>query len=208
MFTGIIHGLGKVVSIDKKKKFHTYVLNFPYSLLKSLKIGDSVAHNGCCLTVKNINNSYVSFDVMHITLKNTNLSVLQIGDYINLERSLKYGDEMGGHIISGHITNTVKVFKILKFDHNYILWCQLHDHYLLKYIFHKGFICLDGISLTINDIFKNTFCVSIIPETLSSTTIGKKKMGDLLNIEIDFYTQIIVDTTERLIRKNISTLMK
>ncbi|CAL4319409.1 riboflavin synthase subunit alpha [Buchnera aphidicola] len=208
MFTGIIHGLGQVISIDKKEKFHTYVLNFPYILLKYLKIGDSVAHNGCCLTVKNINNSYVFFDVMYITLKNTNLRTLKIGDYVNIERSLKYGDEMGGHIISGHIMNTVKIFKILKLDNNYILWCQLQDDHLSKYIFYKGFICLDGISLTVNDIFKNTFCVSIIPETLSSTTIGNKKIGDLVNIEIDFYTQIIVDTTERLIKNNISTLIK
>jgi riboflavin synthase len=208
MFTGIVNGIARVVSINKKKNFHTYTVNFSSILLKNLKIGDSVAHNGCCLTVKYINCPHVVFDIMKITIANTNLGVLNIGDYVNIERSLKYGDEMGGHIISGHIMNTGEISKISKLDKNHILWCKVKDLSLMKYIFYKGFIAIDGISLTINNIIKNEFCVSIIPETLSSTTIGFKKIGQLVNIEIDFYTQIIVDTTKRLIKKDISTLFK
>ncbi|WP_295164788.1 riboflavin synthase subunit alpha [uncultured Buchnera sp.] len=208
MFTGIVNGIARVVSIDKKKKFHTYTVDFPAFLLKNLKIGDSVANNGCCLTVKYINNFYVVFDIMQITIENTNLGNLNVGDYVNIERSLKYGDEMGGHIISGHIMHTAKICKILKLDENYFLWCKVNSNSLMKYIFYKGFICIDGISLTISDIMKDEFCISIIPETLSSTTIGYKKIGQLVNIEIDFYTQIIVDTTKRLIKNNMSLLHK
>lgn len=207
MFTGIVNGTAEVVSINKGKNFYTYTVIFSPYLLKNLKIGDSIAHNGCCLSVKNIDNFYVSFDIMYITLESTNLGSLKIGDYVNIERSLKYGDEIGGHIISGHIMDTVVITKILKIDKNYILWLKIKK-YLMKYIFYKGFICIDGISLTIGDIIKNEFCISIIPETLSSTTIGYKKIGQLLNVEIDFYTQTIVDTTQRLIKENISMKFK
>ncbi|QFQ32849.1 riboflavin synthase subunit alpha [Buchnera aphidicola (Aphis fabae)] len=199
MFTGIIHGIAQVISIDKKKKLYTYTMHFPSILLNKLQLGASVSHNGCCLTVKKIDQCYVIFDVMQITIAHTNLGLLNIGDYINIERSVKYGDEIGGHIVSGHIMNTAEVSKIIKLDNNYIIWFKITDISLIKYIFYKGFICIDGISLTIVNIIKNEFCVSIIPETLSLTTIGYKKVGELVNIEIDLCTQITVDTTERLI---------
>ncbi|QCI18102.1 riboflavin synthase subunit alpha [Buchnera aphidicola (Aphis nasturtii)] len=202
MFTGIVHGVAQVISIDKKKKLHTYTINLPSILLKGLKLGASVANNGCCLTVKTIDRYYVVFDVMQVTLEHTNLGFVNIGDYINVERSVKYGDEIGGHIVSGHIMNTAEISKILKLNNNYIIWFKIKNFSLMKYIFYKGFICIDGISLTIVNITRNEFCVSIIPETLSLTTIGFKKIGELVNIEIDLYTQITVDTTERLINNN------
>ncbi|CAL4319389.1 Riboflavin synthase [Buchnera aphidicola (Protaphis terricola)] len=203
MFTGIVDGVAQVISIDKKKDLYNYNIKFPSFLLKNLKPGASIAHNGCCLTVKKINHFNVTFDIMKITLQHTNLGYLNIGDYINVERSLKYGDEVGGHLVSGHIINTVEISKILKLKNNYIIWFQVKDLSLMKYIFYKGFICLDGISLTIMDIIKNNFCVSIIPETLSLTTISSKKIKDLVNMEIDLYTQISVDTTERLVKRNV-----
>ncbi|QFQ31959.1 riboflavin synthase subunit alpha [Buchnera aphidicola] len=208
MFTGIVHGVAQVVSIDKKKKLHTYTINFPSTLLKRLKLGASVSNNGCCLTVKKIDNYYVIFDIMQITLDHTNLGLTNIGNYINIERSARYGDEIGGHIVSGHIINTAEISKILKSNNNYIMWFKIQDLSLMKYIFYKGFICIDGISLTIVSIINNEFCVSIIPETLSLTTIGFKKTGELVNIEIDLYTQITVDTTERLINKNFLVAYK
>ncbi len=202
MFSGIIDGIAQVISINKKKKLYTYAIRFPPTLLKKLKLGASISNNGCCLTVIKVDNCYVSFDVMKVTLEHTNLGYLKIGDYINIERSIRYGDEIGGHIVSGHIINTAEISKISKLNNNYIIWFAIKDISLMKYIFYKGFICVDGISLTIVNIIKNRFCVSIIPETLSLTTIGMKKAGELVNIEIDFYTQITVDTTERLISKN------
>jgi len=207
MFTGIVNAIATVVSIRKKKKFHSYTVKLPFILLKNLKIGDSIAHNGCCLTVKVIDNSYIECDVIEETLKSTNLGMLDIGDDINIERSLKYGDEIGGHIISGHIINTAKISKILKSNDNYTIWLKVRNECLMKYIFYKGFICIDGISLTVGEVIKNEFSVNIIPHTLISTTIGNKKNDSVMNIEIDFYTKTIVDTTERLITKDIKHIL-
>ncbi|QCO70688.1 riboflavin synthase subunit alpha [Buchnera aphidicola] len=204
MFTGIVNGIATIVSIEKKKKKYIYKVKIPSILSKNLKLGDSVSHNGCCLTVKLIDNSYITCDVIEETLKTTNLGILDVGDDINIERSVKYGDEVGGHIISGHIMNTAEISKILKSDNNNcVIWLKMRNKSLMKYVFYKGFICIDGISLTIGDIIKNEFCVNIIPHTFLSTTIKDKKNGSLMNIEIDFYTQTIVDTTERLIKNYI-----
>lgn len=203
MFTGIVNGIGTIVSIDKKKTNYRYTVKLPHILSKNLKIGDSVAHNGCCLTVKFIDNSYIMCDVIKETLKSTNLGILDIGDNVNIERSVKYGDEIGGHIVSGHVMNTAEICKISKSGDNCIIWLKMSNTSLMKYVFYKGFICIDGISLTVGDIVKNDFCVNIIPHTFLSTTIKNKKNGSLMNIEIDFYTQTIVDTTEFLINKHI-----
>ncbi|QCI20852.1 riboflavin synthase subunit alpha [Buchnera aphidicola (Hyperomyzus lactucae)] len=202
MFTGIVNGIATVVSIEKKKKINSYTVKLPSILSKTLTLGSSVAHNGCCLTVKMIEKSYITCDVVEETLKNTNLSILKVGDNINVERSAKYGDEIGGHIISGHVMNTVEISRILQSDNNYTIWLKVRNSFLMKYIFYKGFICLDGISLTIGDIINNEFCVHLIPQTLLTTTIRNKKKGSIINMEIDFCTQTIVDTTERLINKN------
>lgn len=207
MFTGIVKGIATVISIEKKKKIHSLTIKLPSTLSKTLQLGDSIAHNGCCLTVKSINNDYIICDIIEETLKSTNLGMLCIEEKINVERSLKYGDEIGGHIISGHVMNTVEISKILNVNTNYILWLKLKNTNLMKYIFYKGFVCIDGISLTVGDIIKNEFCINIIPQTLLYTTIGNKKNGNIMNIEIDFYTQTIVDTTERLINKKISNIV-
>lgn len=189
----------------KEKKKYRYTVELPSNLSKNLKLGDSISHNGCCLTVKLINNSFIICDVIQETLKSTNLGILNIGDSINIERSIKYGDEIGGHIISGHVMNTAEISKMSKSDNNCIIWLKMSNMSLMKYIFYKGFICVDGISLTVNDIIKNEFCVNIIPYTFLFTTIKDKKNGSLVNIEIDFYTQTIVDTTERLINNNLKS---
>lgn len=202
MFTGIVHGIATIVFIEKKKNIYTFTIELSSCLSKNLKIGDSIAYNGCCITIQNINNSYFICDVIKETLKITNLGLLSIGDNINVERSVKYGDEIGGHIISGHIITTAKISNILHINNSYVIWLKLKNNKLIKYLFYKGFICVDGISLTIGKITKNEFCVHIIPHTLFVTTIGSKKISDIMNIEIDFYTQTIVDTTERLLQKD------
>ncbi|QCI25342.1 riboflavin synthase subunit alpha [Buchnera aphidicola (Sitobion avenae)] len=207
MFTGIVNGIATIVSIDKKKTHYRYTVKLPSILSKNLKLGDSIAHNGCCLTVKFINNVYIICDVINETLKSTNLGILNVGEHVNIERSVKYGDEIGGHIISGHVMNTAEICKILKLDDNCIIWLKMKNPLLMKYIFYKGFICIDGISLTVGDIIGNEFCVNIIPHTFLFTTIKNKKNKSLMNIEIDFYTQTIVDTTERLINKNIKYVL-
>ncbi|CAL4318826.1 riboflavin synthase subunit alpha [Buchnera aphidicola] len=203
MFTGLVHGIALLTSIKKKNRFHTYQVTFPSYLLYSLKIGDSIANNGCCLTVTKIKNNDVSFDVMKATLETTNFPFLPLYSGINIERSLKFGDEIGGHIVSGHIMTTAKVLKIEFSKNNRKIFFQINNLIVMKYIFLKGFIAIDGVSLTVNTIYKNTFSVCLIPETIRSTNFNKKNIGDVVNIEVDYYTQIIIEKLDQyLCQKN------
>ncbi|ACS85478.1 riboflavin synthase [Musicola paradisiaca] len=199
MFTGIVQGTATVVSIDEKANFRTHVVALPEELLPGLVPGASVAHNGVCLTVTAIDGGQVSFDLMKETLRLTNLGDLGVGDSVNVERAAKFGDEVGGHVMSGHIICTAEVVKILTSENNHQIWFRLSDPSLMKYVLHKGFIGIDGISLTIGEVTRNRFCVHLIPETLNRTTLGRKRLGDRINIEIDPQTQAIVDTVERVL---------
>ncbi|MCW5196983.1 riboflavin synthase subunit alpha [Buchnera aphidicola] len=197
MFTGIIQGIAIVSSIKKKYQFFTYNMKFPNYLTLNLNIGASVSNNGCCLTVTKIHNHHVYFDVIQETLIKTNLSLLSVGSKINVERSLKFGDEVGGHLLTGHIIGTAKICNIIHTNNNRKIFFQVQDVWK-KYIFLKGFIAIDGISLTVSDIKNNIFCVCFIPETLCNTNISMKVIGDIVNIEVDYYTQIIIDRLEKL----------
>lgn len=199
MFTGIVQGTGKVVAIDEKPNFRTHVVELPEALLPGLETGASVAHNGCCLTVTEINGNRISFDLMKETLRITNLGDLQEGDVVNIERAAKFSDEIGGHLMSGHIMTTAEIAKILTSENNRQIWFKLQDPTLMKYILHKGFIGVDGISLTVGEVTPTRFCVYLIPETLQRTTLGAKKLGQRVNIEIDPQTQAVVDTVERVL---------
>ncbi|EGT5659583.1 riboflavin synthase subunit alpha [Cronobacter dublinensis subsp. dublinensis] len=199
MFTGIVQGTAKVVAIDEKPNFRTHVVELPDALLPGLETGASVAHNGCCLTVTEINGNRVSFDLMKETLRITNLGDLQTGDVVNIERAAKFSDEIGGHLMSGHIMTTAEVAKILTSENNRQIWFKIQDPALMKYILHKGFIGIDGISLTVGEVTATRFCVYLIPETLQRTTLGVKKLGQRVNIEIDPQTQAVVDTVERVL---------
>lgn len=199
MFTGIIKGIAPVVAIHEKTNFRTHTIKLNDYLLQGLAPGDSVAHNGCCLTVTGINGNCVNFDLIKETLQITNLGLLQVGDFVNLERAASLKVEIGGHLMSGHITCTAELSKIVASVNNRHIWFSLMNKRLQKYIFYKGYIGIDGISLTVNKVVKHYFCVHLIPETLLRTTIGKKILGDLVNIEIDLQTQAIVDTVERVL---------
>ena len=174
MFTGIVQGTAKLVSIDEKPNFRTHVVELPDHMLDGLETGASVAHNGCCLTVTEINGNHV-------------------------ERAAKFSDEIGGHLMSGHIMTTAEVAKILTSENNRQIWFKVQDSQLMKYILYKGFIGIDGISLTVGEVTPTRFCVHLIPETLERTTLGKKKLGARVNIEIDPQTQAVVDTVERVL---------
>ncbi|OTA15847.1 riboflavin synthase subunit alpha [Xenorhabdus vietnamensis] len=199
MFTGIVQGKAPIVAIDEKMHFRTHVVKFPAELLPGIETGASVSHNGCCLTVTKINGDFISFDLMKETLRLTNLGELRIGDLVNLERAAKFGDEIGGHLMSGHIITTAEIAKIFTSENNHEIWFRIQNKPLMKYILHKGFVGIDGISLTIGDVVNNRFCVHLIPETLERTTLGKKRLGEKVNIEIDPQTQAIVDTVERVL---------
>ncbi|EKN4029871.1 riboflavin synthase subunit alpha [Yersinia enterocolitica] len=199
MFTGIVQGTAPVVAIDEKSNFRTHVVEMPTEMLPELALGASVAHNGCCLTVTEVNGNRVSFDLMKETLRITNLGDIKVGDVVNLERAAKFSDEIGGHLMSGHIICTAEIAKIYTSENNRQIWFRLPSDDLMKYVLHKGFIGIDGISLTIGEVVGNRFCVHLIPETLSRTTLGKKRLGHRVNIEIDPQTQAVVDTVERVL---------
>jgi riboflavin synthase len=205
MFTGIVQGMAEVVEIIKKKNFRTHKVRLDSSFGADFKPGASVAHNGCCLTISTIENDLISFDLMQETLKVTNLGLLNAGDRVNIERAARFGDEIGGHQMSGHILTTAKVDKILRSENNCQIWYKLADKFS-KYLFSKGYVGIDGVSLTIGEINENLFNVNLIPETLQRTNIGTRQVGDLVNIEIDPQTQAIVDTVERLLDEKGFTL--
>ncbi|MEJ1297630.1 MAG: riboflavin synthase subunit alpha [Candidatus Sedimenticola sp. (ex Thyasira tokunagai)] len=197
MFTGIVQGTAEVVTILEKQNFRTHKIRMPDEYIGNLKAGASVAHNGCCLTVVKSEGSLVTFDLMQETLRLTNLGQLKEGDRINFERAARFGDEIGGHQMSGHIICTAEVTRVIESENNHQIWFRLPEG-LKKYIFPKGYIGIDGISLTIGDVRGTDFNVNLIPETLERTNIGGRKPGDLINIEIDPQTQAIVDTVERV----------
>lgn len=199
MFTGIVQGTAPLVAIDEKPNFRTHIVEMSDELLPGLELGASVAHNGCCLTVTTIAGNCVSFDLIKETLRLTNLGDLKAGDVVNVERAAKFNDEIGGHLMSGHIICTAEVAKIYTSENNRQIWLRMPNIDLIKYVLHKGFIGIDGISLTIDEVINNRFCVHLIPETLERTTLGKKCLGDKINIEIDPQTQAVVDTVERVL---------
>lgn len=209
MFTGIVQGVGLVADIIKKENFQTHIIELTPDLLENLQIGASIAHNGCCLTVTEINNNLVSFDLMQETLKVTNLGDLKIGHSVNIERAAKFGDEIGGHQMSGHILVTAQVSQVIRSENNCQIWLELPLDYQ-KFVFTKGYIGIDGISLTIGDVKKDSdnqtclFNINLIPETLERTNIDTREIGDRINIEIDPQTQAIVETVERIIKQNAS----
>lgn len=201
MFTGIINGIATVSSVEGNSVFFTYGIKFTMFLLKKLKTGDSVANNGCCLTVKYIKNNIVFFDVIKETVDCTNLSLLKLGDNINIERSAKFGDEIGGHIISGHVITTAVIIDIFLSKKNRVICFCINKKYIMKYILYKGFISIDGVSLTVGKVVNNTFYVHLIPETILQTTLGNKKIGDTVNIEVDYYTKLLIDNSEKILNK-------
>ncbi|GGB37540.1 riboflavin synthase subunit alpha [Oceanisphaera marina] len=197
MFTGIVQGQGTLLNIIDKQDFRTHQVQLPGQLLPGLELGASVAHNGCCLTVTAIDGQQVSFDLMQETLRVTNLGQLVVGDKVNLERAARFGDEIGGHAMSGHIMAMSALLERQTSETNTTLWFALPEN-LAKYVFTKGYIGIDGISLTLGAVQSDRFAVHLIPETLARTNLGRIREGAQVNIEIDPQTQAIVDTVERV----------
>ncbi len=168
-------------------------------LTQGLVLGASVAVNGTCLTVTGIDQASATFDVIAETLRTTNLGELQQADLVNVERSFQVGDEVGGHIVSGHVTGTAKLLERRVEGHDHVLRFDL-DPAWAKYTFHRGFVALDGASLTISshNLQAGWFEVSLIPETLARTTLGTVDTGKRVNIEVDGQTLTTVETIERM----------
>ena len=198
MFTGIVQGRGDILSIEKGEAVWTYTIRLPNT--SGLERGASVAINGVCLTATVMDDECVSFDVIEETLQRTNLGGLGEGDAVNVERSLKMGDELGGHLLSGHIMGLGNVVERKEVGEGVDLTVEA-PHSMMKYIHEKGYIGLNGASLTIGQISGDRFNIHLIPETLRLTSFGSLNVGGAINIEIDAMTQTIVATVERMMKQ-------
>ncbi len=203
MYTGIVQGAFAIQTLEKKSGLHSLSLDLPKDLREDLSIGASVGIDGVCLTVTAIEGERVGFDVMQQTLSVTTLGAFNTGDRVNVERSAKQGVEIGGHIISGHIDGCAEIVAIEEPENNRFVTYQVSPK-LMRYIFNKGFIGVNGCSLTVANINRDNsqFTVCFIPETLRVTTHGEKQVGDKVNIEVDRQTQTIVDTVENFLTAN------
>lgn len=198
MFTGIVQGTGAVSSIEKGEAVWTFAIDLPNTA--GLERGASVAINGVCLTATEMDGARVFFDVIQETLERTNLGRLAEGDEVNVERSLKMGDELGGHLLSGHIMGTGEITARTEVGEGVDITVSAPSS-MMNYIHEKGYIGLNGASLTIGEVVEHQFNIHLIPETLRLTTFASIQEGDIINIEIDAMTQTIVATVERIMKQ-------
>lgn len=194
MYTGITKGLFKVMHVDKKQDLIIYTVELNKELIKDLKVSDSVSIDGVCQTVVNINGYKVTFNAVAETLSKTTLGDLYIGKSVSVERSARYGDENGGHELAGHVFEMGEIVEKKVSDNNTKLVIKCSPK-CIQYIFEKGFIGIDGSSLTIGNVNKDkcTFEIHLIPETLRLTNFGSKQLGDKVNIELDSKAKIIFE---------------
>lgn len=195
MFTGIVQTQAQVAAIERRDAFLELTLTVAAVHLQQLQLGASIAINGCCLTVAGFSSDTVRFDVIDETLRLTNLGTLQVGDQVNFERSLKLGDEIGGHHVSGHIHCTGDIVERDHRGDNWTLWVAFPAAYQ-RYVLSKGFISVNGASLTIGQVQPQRFSLHLIPETLRLTNLATARQ---VNLEFDQQTITIVDTVERVL---------
>lgn len=196
MFSGIVQTTSKKITFEVKDYGYKLSILVSETFTKKIKKGDSVSVNGVCLTVVDFKKNLLIFDVIHESIKLTNLLESYESRPFNLERSLKVGDEVGGHFVSGHVHDVAEVISF-KNDKEKILKVKIPKS-IKDYIFKKGYIAINGISLTVVEVKTNFFTMSIIPETYSSTNLIYLKKKDFVNVEADQQTISIVETVKKL----------
>ena len=191
MFTGIVQGMAHVVHTQDQYQqdalvFRRLRIQFPTSALQGLQRGASIAIQGTCLTATDFDDtaSWAEFDVIDETLRKTNLGLLAAGAVVNFERSLKFGDEIGGHLVSGHVHGTGSLRQVLKHGDNWALEVAVPSD-LHQYLWPKGFIAVNGASLTIGEVTADSFWLHLIPETIALTCFSSARQGDVVNLEVD-----------------------
>jgi riboflavin synthase len=189
MFTGLIQELGTIQSITANTEGKEFVIRAP-GLIKDIQIDDSVATNGVCLTATKIDGDTFRVQAIHVTLEKTSLGHLKVNDKVNLELSLRPHDRLGGHFVQGHVNTLGKIKKIEKTGNNWEIEVGFEPEYR-KYMISEGSVALDGISLTIARLSETSLTVAIIPHTLEKTSLSAKKVGDVLNIEVDMIAKYI-----------------
>jgi riboflavin synthase len=204
MYSGIVQGVARVNKIILERDFGSLIIERSLDCLKNIESGGSISIDGICLTVASYTNNEVSFDLSFETIRTTNIKMLRLGSLVNVETPLNFGEPNGGHNISGHIDGVAEVSAINASEHNFQIIFEI-DPKLGRFIFEKGFISLNGCSLTLNGVNKKgkqqktEFSVWLIPETLKRTNIKALKIGDLVNIEVERQTQVIVTTITDLL---------
>lgn len=208
MFTGIVKGLGRIIGIQQRSGLVTFDIELPAGAGIDLEIGASVAVDGVCLTVTSTRDRRATFDVMQETLARTTLGELQQGSAVNIERAARDGAEIGGHPLSGHVDCVVQVADVQTPENNRVLTLAVPAPWI-RYVFAKGYIALNGASLTVAHVDKraSTFTVWLIPETLRMTTFGEKTPGARINMEIDRSTQVTVDTIRDFLEERLGPLL-
>ena len=196
MFTGIVSHIGKIKEISHPNDWELLVnvietdsLDNSFNI-NSIAIGNSISCSGICLTLKKTSNNILFFDVSDETWEKTNFSTWNAGTLINLEKSLKVGDEIGGHFVYGHVDTTAKIKNIEKINGSYKITFYLNERFL-KYFASKGSVSIDGVSLTVNEVNSNYFTVNIVPYTWLHTSFQNYKIGTLVNIEIDILARYL-----------------
>jgi len=185
MFTGIVEELGKILKIsDSEIHIQASVV------LSDLEVKDSVSVNGVCLTAVEKSDDNFLVNVVPETLRRTNLGTLSSGSLVNLERSVSYGGRIGGHLVQGHVDGTGEITEIIPDGDAEIIVIQI-DRQFSKYIVEKGYICVDGASLTVVKCDENSFSITLIPYTKKYTVFGIKTVGDLVNIEVDMISKYV-----------------
>lgn len=184
MFTGIVEGIAVVKDIRKRSKEAVLTFKSPKVDLNGMILGDSIAINGICLTVVSFKGNTFSVEASQETLSKTNLNKMIKGSMVNIERSLRVGDRLGGHFVTGHVDGTGKIMSVAPAGDSREVWINVPDN-LIRYIVEKGSVAVDGVSLTVNRVNSDSFSVNIIPYTQDVTILQKSKTGDVVNIECD-----------------------
>ena len=200
MFTGIVEGVGKVISLREQRESWCLSLSLPFEDNSGLEAGASLAVNGCCLTFRENANEEGSFDLLDETLARTNLGNLKAGNLVNLERSLSADGRIGGHFVTGHIdaVGEVKIFE--ERGKNLYLRVALPTEYS-RYLVDKGSVSVDGCSLTVCEVDEDSFAIWLIPHTLSKTNLNDRKVGDKVNLEFDILAKYVAKFSSPLIEK-------
>ena len=196
MFSGIVQEAGKVIGFVKEKDIFNLSIECSSEFISDLKKGASISVDGVCLTVKDENPEILRFDLVEETIKRTNFQNIKTGDNVNLERSLKMGDEIGGHPVSGHIHGISKVISIDKRDQSWDVKFSV-EPFMHDYMLHKGYVAINGCSLTVGEVSNESFMIHLIPETLSITNLFQLEQDSIVNIELDQNTIIIADTVKK-----------
>ena len=200
MFSGIVQTVGKIESIKDKDHIKTIRIETHGDYLEDIAIGQSVSVDGVCLSLVKKNNEYCEFEAVEETINRTTLGSYKQGTKVNLEKSLKFGDTVGGHFVSGHIHTRGRIVEVELVGESKNILIEIEEKWI-KYLTEKGYISVNGASITIGKVSKNTFYIHLIPETLKTTNLDELIYDNYVNLEFDQTTIAIVDTTERLINQ-------